>query len=261
MPKPPRRGQEPRPLILPAAALSRRELIAGFGALTSLGVPAGVIASPAASAEYVMMPRQIEGPYYIEKAGVRSDVREGRPGEDLRLNLRIVDVASGDPIPGAAAEIWSCDADGWYSGFPTVDPDKPAAGRPKPEDMGPERFCRGVQAANREGEIEFLTLYPGWYTGRTVHVHVKVVVGEKELVTSQMYFPQDLNDAVHDRDPYAERGRSPKRNADDRFISQGTDDRSLVMPAMSTAGKTHVGALTIAVSREGAPPLPRRGRG
>ncbi len=179
-------------------------------------------------------PAAIEGPYYINGALLRSDVREDRTGLDLRLKLQVVDTDHGcAPISNAAVDIWHCDANGYYSGYPEGDPNMrsgPPRGNPPPpppnneggRDMhakptAPDQhFLRGTQVSNAEGKVEFLTIYPGWYYGRAVHIHFKVYLNRKEMITSQLFFADEVNDQIFSsHDPYRKRGTSPMRNVQD----------------------------------------------
>ena len=258
---------------------TRREaLVAGGVALGSL------VAGPAFSraAECVLTSRQVDGPYYIDRAADRRDVRSGRPGTDLVLRVRVVDADRCEAVPSARTEIWSCDALGNYSGHPDVDPDVPprlggggregrgpqggtGGRRPGPlgagrgpggsggsrEPTGPKRFLRGVRTANDQGEVEFLTIYPGWYAPRAVHVHLKVHLGGTELLTTQLYFPDDLTDAIHQGEAYASRYPTPYPNSEDRVRYWGLDgdEPTGVYPTMTVDGETQVGTITIGVRK------------
>jgi protocatechuate 3,4-dioxygenase beta subunit len=190
----------------------------------------------------VLTPASIEGPFYIDGALVRNDIREDRIGQDVRLRLQVVDVNSGcNPIQNAVVDIWHCDAGGLYSGYPDAAPDGMPGGpggfpgsNPPPFNVPPpaggmpernmhvhptnptRRFLRGVQVTNHEGLVEFRTIYPGWYAGRTVHIHLKAYLNTKEMITTQLYFPEELNDRMFTTvDPYTKRGVSPTTNAND----------------------------------------------
>ena len=119
------------------------------------------------------------------------------------------------------------------------------------EPTGPQRFLRGSRTANTQEEVEFLTIYPGWYNPRAVHVHVKVDLGDQELLTTQLYFPDELTDTIHQTEAYASRYPTPIRNSDDRVKFWGTDGSEPVgvFPTMTTEGETHVGTITIGVKR------------
>ena len=262
---------------------TRREaIVAGGAAFGSLVAGTGF----SRAAECVLTSTQIDGPYHIPDAAYRRDLRTGKPGVDLVLRMRVVDADTCKAIAGASTEIWSCDALGNYSGHPDVDPNVPpglaGGGRPGPgpgrppggpggaggaggpprgfrgggqgghrEPTGPLRFLRGSQTANDQGEVEFLTIYPGWYAPRAVHVHVKVHLGGNELLTTQLYFPDELTETIHQTESYAERHPTPYRNSDDRVKYWGLEGNEPVgvFPTMSIEGKTQVGTITIGVKR------------
>jgi protocatechuate 3,4-dioxygenase beta subunit len=135
----------------------------------------------------VLTPEHTEGPYYIAGEKVRRNITEGRPGTPLTLRLTVVDSRTCKPIKGAAVDIWHCDASGAYSGF--------GAGRAS------RTFMRGIQRTNANGVAIFKTVYPGWYPGRTVHIHVKVHVRGNVVHTGQLYFSDRVTDAVYRRPP------------------------------------------------------------
>jgi protocatechuate 3,4-dioxygenase beta subunit len=119
------------------------------------------------------------GPYYIPDPPVRRDIREGRDGAPLTLRVRVADVHTDQPLAGSVSgEIWHCDAHGHYSGYLSYLPERfpaivtMALRRFRPTDGS--RFLRGRQYADPDGVIEFLTIVPGWYTPRTLHIHFKV---------------------------------------------------------------------------------------
>ena len=155
----------------------------------------------------VLTPELTEGPYYIAGEKVRRDIREGHPGTLLTLNLRVLNVASCAPIKGAAVDIWHADAAGDYSGFGAG-----AASR---------TFLRGIQRTDSKGLAVFTTIYPGWYQGRAVHIHVKVHVGGKVVHTGQLFFPDALTDKVYTVAPYSARPNRDVRNAQDSIYVNG----------------------------------------
>jgi protocatechuate 3,4-dioxygenase beta subunit len=179
----------------------------------------------AALAPCLLAPEQTEGPFYLAAALERRDITEGRPGHPLRLGLRVVD-ADCAPVPGAVVDVWHADAAGDYSAF--VD------GSLDDEAGEGTTFLRGSQVATDEGIVEFTTVYPGWYPGRAVHVHVKAHLGGATVLTSQLYFPEDLTDAVHAEAPYADRGTRDTRNEDDGIAGDPGSAGNLVsVPATS----------------------------
>ena len=217
--------------------LSRREVVASLGATGVAWLMAGSLIPRRAVAAIqgpscVVRPEQTEGPYFVDERLNRSDIRSDpadgrvRPGTPLALTLAISRLGAGDcqPLPGAQVDIWHCDALGVYSdvkdpGFNTIG----------------QKFFRGYQITDARGEAKFLTIYPGWYEGRTVHIHVKVrtapQAGRSFEFTSQMYFDDGLTDRVHTDPPYAAKGRRTARNQDDRIFRRGGDQLMLAPTA------------------------------
>ena len=167
-------------------------------------------------------PEQDEGPYHRDAQPVRRDIVEDRKGVALQLGIRLAG-ADDTPPHGAIVEIWHCDALGRYSGFPPPDSSLvvTAKNAPRVQYLPDQTFLRGRQAADAVGMIEFRTIYPGWYPGRTVHVHVMVHIGDVVL-TSQLYFPDEVSDHVLTQGPYAERpGRDTTNDTDEIFPTGG----------------------------------------
>jgi protocatechuate 3,4-dioxygenase beta subunit len=180
----------------------------------------------------VLTPEQTEGPYYIANEKVRRNITEGRPGTPLTLRLAVVDASTCKPIKGAAVDIWHCDAAGTYSGF--------GAGRTS------RTFMRGIQRTNADGIATFKTVYPGWYSGRTVHIHVKVHVRGNVVHTGQLYFPDAVTDAAYRRRPYSSRPNRDVRNATDSVFRNG-GKRSLLR--LRRSGSGYVGTIRMGVHR------------
>ncbi len=181
---------------------------AGGRALLDSGeADAGNRAVESGAVTCVLTPELTEGPYYIAGEKVRRDVRDGHPGTPLTLALSVLNVATCAPIKGAAVEIWHADAAGNYSGF--------GAG------ASSRTFLRGVQKTAANGVATFVTIYPGWYQGRTVHIHVKVHVGGKVVHTGQLFFADSLTDKVFAAAPYNARPNRDVRNAQDSIFVNG----------------------------------------
>jgi protocatechuate 3,4-dioxygenase beta subunit len=137
------------------------------------------------------------GPFYFEVDRVRSDIREGHDGAPLRLGVRVRDLTNGcQPIPNAVVDVWHCDATGSYS--------EPG-----------ETYLRGLQVTSADGIVEFTTIYPGWYPGRTVHIHAKVHLDKRTVLTTQFYFDDAFTDRVFSLEPYAgDTGRDAFNDSD-----------------------------------------------
>jgi protocatechuate 3,4-dioxygenase beta subunit len=174
-----------------------------------------------------------EGPFFLDGDRVRRDVREGRSGVPLQLELTVLDVSSCKPVKGAAVDIWHCDAGGTYSGFAQ-------------EGTEGRTFMRGIQRTGPGGLARLTTIYPGWYEGRTVHVHVRVYLGGDIAHTGQLFFPDALTDSVYRRAPYRRRPGRTTRNATDSIFRNG-GSRSMLR--LAKRGNGYVGRITMGVSR------------
>ena len=172
----------------------------------------------------VLSPEMTAGPFGLDGDKLRRDVREGRPGVPLTLRTTVIDVSTCKPIRGAAVDIWHCDAGGAYSGFS----EEGTAGR---------TFLRGIQKTDANGLALFKTIYPGWYPGRAVHIHVRVYLGGSIVHTGQLFFPEAVTDAVYKRAPYRRRPNRDTRNAADSIFRNG-GSRSTLKLTKTTTGYT-----------------------
>ena len=211
-------GSSPEPQGSPAGDAAED---AGAG---PAGVASGLVTC-------VLAPEQTEGPYYVDDAAVRRNVTEGRPGVALTLRLTVVDASTCKPVKGAAVEIWHCDARGAYS----------ATGA-----EADERFLRGVQRTDAKGVAIFRTIYPGWYPGRTVHIHTMVHIGGNVVHTGQLYFSDAVTDAVYKRSPYNRRPNRSPRNTGDSIYRNGGRRSTLKLVKNGTA---YTGSITMGVQR------------
>jgi protocatechuate 3,4-dioxygenase beta subunit len=216
--------------------LSRREALTLFGgagaalllgggmirlvSAQSAGGNATPVATPGATGTAVpacvVRPALSEGPYFVETGLDRSDIRieptDGsvKDGAMLKLRFRVFDVSGGmcAPLEGAMVDVWHCDADGVYSGV-----------RDRFADTRNLRFLRGYQMTDQAGEAAFTTIYPGWYPGRTVHIHFKIRTDPQSAqgydFTSQLFFDDAYTDVVYEQPPYNERGTRNTRNSQD----------------------------------------------
>lgn len=154
------------------------------GAAQATGTPP-VALMPACT----LTPAAIAGPYYFDPKLERSDITEGHPGAPLRLRFVVMDAADCTPVSGARIDVWHARADGYYSGYP-------GQGDRHNVDTTGGTFMRGTQIADARGEAWFHTVYPAWYEQRTVHVHFKIFIDDKSMLTGQMYFPDALSQYI-----------------------------------------------------------------
>jgi protocatechuate 3,4-dioxygenase beta subunit len=204
---------------------------AGLKVETSEGAGPAAVASGALSC--VLTPEQTEGPYYLANETLRRNITEGRPGVPLLLRAFVVNASTCRPIKSAAVDVWHADAGGVYSGFGSG-----AASR---------TFMRGIQRTNAKGLALFRTVYPGWYQGRTVHIHVKVHLGGNVVHTGQLYFPDSLTDTVYRNKPYSSRPNRDVRNASDSIFRNG-GSKSL-MSVKKNSSAMYVATIMMGVHR------------
>ena len=169
-----------------------------------------------------LTPEMTEGPFYFDADKIRSDIRDGHEGTELQLALRVRD-SECRPLANAVVDLWHCDAAGSYS-----------------EEDDP--FLRGAQVTNKDGIAEFTTIYPGWYQGRTVHIHAKVHLDSSTVLTTQLYFDDTVTDRVFAAAPYDTRGEREVRNDGD-----GIFDMALVLD-LSREGDGYLGTISFDVA-------------
>lgn len=247
----------------------------------------------------ILTGEQEEGPYYIDSAMLRRDLTEGKPGVPLILRVTVVDATRCAPLPSAAIDIWHCDAEGVYSGFTAEGRDEFGAGRgprggrdygmppppdrlesfaprmppPPPGGRGPRRmdgtrFLRGVQITNQAGVVEFATLYPGWYAGRAIHIHLKARVGGGRAGdkyagghvshTGQLFFPEEISEQIAKMQPYAKHSNVPRTTEEQDGIFASQHGSSSIVRLERFGNQGFVASVTVAVD-PGLTPRPVQG--
>jgi protocatechuate 3,4-dioxygenase beta subunit len=249
--------------------LSRREMLALLGgsgaALLAACAPSGVLsgspsgasaggataaASPAASAlavtpNCIVVPALTEGPYFVDeklnRADIRSDPTDGtvKAGAMLTLALNVSRASGGScgGLAGATVDIWHCDALGVYSD--ATDPGFNTKGK---------KFLRGYQTTDASGNVQFTTIYPGWYQGRAVHIHFKIrtpATNASYDFTSQFFFDDAFSDQVFAQVPYSQKGSGRLRNAGDSIYTGGGD--KLLLP-VTKSGSGYATAFAIGLA-------------
>lgn len=165
-------------------------------------------------------PSETAGPYPSRTDIVRSDIREGRAGTPLTLNVKVVNAGAGcAPVANVNVEIWHCDEVGNYSQYGSVTT---------------QTFYRGIQTTNANGEVVFTTNYPGWYQGRATHIHIEAVINGRSVKVSQIAFPESVNNTVHATGVYASRGSNPMSNISDGIFADSLASE-LITPTGSVA--------------------------
>jgi protocatechuate 3,4-dioxygenase beta subunit len=233
--------------------LSRRQALRGV-----LVAPASAVLAERAHAAEVtpaaadqppgqcrLLPQAVEGLYYFDPKLVRSDIAEDRPGIPLRLELRIIESGTCAPISNARVDVWHADAQGLYSGYS-------GQGSSRDTSTKGERFLRGTQMTDEDGRVKFKSIYPGWYPGRTPHIHVKVFIGETRVATAQVYFPDEFSARIYTTyEPYNLRSISDTTNDEDAIFRNGERDGGGTVLAVNQDGDMVSAALLIGVDRTG----------
>jgi protocatechuate 3,4-dioxygenase beta subunit len=222
--------------------MSDRRSVSRRDAFKALGLGAGAVAVGSrmpwllgtADAASCTLTREVtEGPYWIPNKLTRRNVTDGQRGMPLTLQLFVEDASTCKAIAGADVEIWHANAAGVYSGV---------QGNSK-------HFLRGHQKTNARGLATFQTIYPGWYPGRTPHIHVKVHVGGNVVHTGQLFVPDVVSAAVYRTGAYAAHGRQDVKNSRDGIYAQAGAGKAVMAMRNRGGTKGYVGSLTMAVSR------------
>ena len=185
----------------------------------------------------VLTTKQTEGPFFFPSLD-RKDIKEDRTGKDLNLKLQILDHPDCLPIEGAIVEIWHCDAEGEYSGYPPetshdiwksvmllARKGKKVNGELHVEPVNEKQFLRGRQTTDAAGWVEFNTIFPGWYVGRVPHIHAKVFLPNDQEFATQLYFEDQLCNEIYTTiSPYDKYGECPLQKDED--IVLGSFDKA-----------------------------------
>lgn len=176
---------------------------------------------------YLLSPEQIAGPYFRNPKLIRRNISEGLDGIPLILRLTIIDAMTGQPVCGAIVDIWHCNSRGAYSGWSKVNPDLEVdAGDigaiPRTDD---DTYLRGGQFTDQQGIVRFTTIYPGFYAGRALHIHVavRVTAGNNFLQerhvawVGQLYFPDVASRSVLSAREYSNRSVAVLGNHEDLY--------------------------------------------
>jgi protocatechuate 3,4-dioxygenase beta subunit len=242
--------------------LTRREILTLFGAVGTASVVAACVpssvssplpsvqpsvadsAAPSSGASggvavpaCVVTPELTEGPYFVDtrldRADIRTNTQDGAVREGLPLVLTFavarIDGTTCVPFDGALVDVWHCDALGAYSGV--SDPGF---------DTSDQDWLRGYQIADANGQAVFTTIYPGWYSGRAVHIHFKIrdnPDAEQGLeFTSQLFFDEEVTAVAYGVEPYAAKGAPDVPNEADGIFNQSGGQLTLVPAGDTTAG-------------------------
>ena len=184
----------------------------------------------------LVTPEETEGPYFVEEHLDRSDIRVDptdksiQAGHALNMVISVSQLHNGTvtPVSGVTVDIWHCNALGYYSDVQ------------QQRTVG-MKYLRGSQASDKSGNAKFTTIYPGWYNGKTVHIHAKVRLNSGSKTTyefnTQIFFDDKLTDKIYSLAPYSQRRARDTRNLDDGIYGGG--------PGRTSAADTKGALLTV----------------
>jgi len=229
--------------------ITRRDAL---GTLGALGVMTLVGARPLRAktirGSCTLAPKQTIGPYFVDEGLKRSDIRQGTGSDTvfitgavpLYLSIDTVSTTSPGcpPLRNVQIDLWHCHAGGLYS-------DEQANGT-----LG-QNWLRGYQMTDENGRVSFTTIYPGWYPGRTIHIHLMAryynsVGNTTYQFTTQLYFDDSISDTVLANYPYNTRGDRTTTNANDGIFAS-----SMILDVQPTdGGKAYTGAIALGLALE-----------
>lgn len=200
--------------------MNKREFLKTGGLLGVASIlPSGGLMAGEAGADgaCVLIPSETAGPFPLDLTAnsfyFRQDIREDRSGVTFTVRLRVLGLNNCLPMANVRVNIWHCDKDGVYSGY---------TGQQGGLNTTGLTFLRGYQITDANGEVEFTTIFPGWYTGRVCHIHFQVYVSSSYAAISQLTFPVAAKQAIYAANPSLyTNGADPTAIASDNIFSDG----------------------------------------
>ncbi len=230
----------------PLSTIDRRTVLKAL-TLAPLAMLPGGLATRAETAGLIstdvcqLQQEVTEGPFYIDPKLLRSDITEGKPGLPMQLRLQVV-TADCVPVVGARVDVWHCDALGVYAGVQNMGDGGDTSG---------QTFLRGTQQTDNAGTVTFQTVFPGWYRGRTTHVHYKVFLDAQTVLTSQIFFDEAVNAEIYAEHPaYARQAERDMLNAEDG-IAADAGDGAYARVKMTEPDGAMEAALVVGISPDG----------
>ncbi len=175
--------------------MKRKDFLRGFGIagvstmLPGTSITAAKLLAPPPGA-CVLIPAETAGPFPLDltenQTFFRQDVREDRTGAEHNIRMKIIGMENCLPMPNVRVNIWHCDKDGLYSGY---------------QAESGKTYLRGYQITDVNGEVNFTTIFPGWYPGRICHIHFQAYVSSVYAAISQLTYPLAEKNAIYAANP------------------------------------------------------------
>ena len=206
------------------------------GLTTIIALPVAVTSSTKEPADLEntcpVSPSETKGPFPNKTPAelVRANIISDRKGVPLLINLTVQTKSEGcAPLPGVFVDVWHCDSEGYYSEYGNH--------WMQSEDFTHAHFLRGRQTTNANGQVSFISIYPGWYPGRAPHVHVEIRDrNEKSLLVTQIAFPDEISDEVYQASDY--QGKADTSNDADNLFADSLEGNMGVVSGNMTDGFT-----------------------
>ena len=188
-------------------------------------------------------PRETKGPFPNRTPSelVKANIKADRTGIALLINLTIQDKNNNcKPLRGAIVDIWHCDKDGYYSEY--------GNNYYQRKDLTGEHFLRGRQTADDKGRVSFLSVYPGWYSGRAPHLHLEILSWNgTPLLVTQLAFPENISKQVYSSTLYANHGQADTSNTRDGVFRDSLADQLAKVTGNTKDGFTLTKAIVVKV--------------
>jgi hypothetical protein len=219
--------------------------LAGAGLALTNGARAGDTPNVAGPTACVLVPTEIAGPFPLDLTDsqffFRQDIREDRAGVPFRFRMKVLGEENCLPMPDARVHIWHCDKDGQYSGYDV-------ATNPGQDGL---TYLRGYQITDANGEVEFVTIFPGWYPGRVCHFHFQVLVNSTKAATSQLTFVEPPKQQLYqDHAVIYDRGIDPIAISQDGAFVDGAELQTASLE-VSDGAEPYTSFLEVAVRGSG----------
>ena len=171
--------------------------------------------------ECQLSPRETAGPFPNKTPAqlVKENIISDRKGVPLLMTFTIQDQSNDcNPIEGALVDVWHCDAQGAYSQYGGI--------RMQEADHTGKNFLRGRQTTDANGQVSFISIFPGWYPGRAPHIHLEVLdANGKSIRITQVAFPEEVCNEVYAFRDY--NGKADTSNARDSLFRNSLEGNML----------------------------------